>query len=58
MRSHSGAHGAAFPFRNNNNKKLQSHNAARLGQNFFVDVGREGVGRKEMSTGLLSDITD
>lgn len=24
----------------------------------FVDVGREGFGRKQMSTGLISDITD
>lgn len=38
--------------------KLQSHNATRLWQNFFVDVGREGFGRKQMSTGLLSDVTD
>lgn len=39
-------------------QKLQSHNAARLWQKKFVDVGREGFGRKQMSTGLLSDITD
>lgn len=38
-------------------QKLQSHNAT-LWQNFFVDVGREGFGRKQMSTGLLSDVTD
>lgn len=43
--------------------KLQSHKnynpiMQRCGKIFFVDVGREGFGRKQMFTGLLWDITD